>query len=88
MNSQQFLEDRLTATQALIIAYEDAVLQIGTNGMQQYTLDTGQTRQVVSLADLGSLRLTLDGLYNRCATMEARLNGGGNGRTTVVVPCY
>lgn len=84
MNTTQFLENRLTATQNAIIAYEDAITALATNGVSSYTLDTGQSRQVVTRLELGSMRLTLDNLYNRCATLEARLNGTGN--TTVVCP--
>ena len=71
-----YLEARITKTKGLIEAYEDAMLALAT-GAQTYKLDTGQTVQSVTKADLGSMRLVLDGLMNRCATMEARLNGSG-----------
>ncbi len=80
-----FLVDRITATKAQIVAYEDALLAFGTNGaIQSYTLDTGQSRQTVTRADLSTMNKVLDGLYNRCATLEARLTGG----TTQVRPCW
>ena len=73
----QFLNDRITATKALIVAYEDAALALG-NGVQSYTLDTGQTKQTVVRADIEKLNKMLDTLYNRCGTLELRLNGGGS----------
>ena len=70
-----YIQGRIAATKALIEAYEAAALALG-NGVQSYTLDTGQTRQIVTRADVKELNATVDTLYNRCATLEARLNGG------------
>lgn len=71
-----FTKERITATKALIVAYEDAVTALGTQGgVVSYTLDTGQSRQTVTRADISSLNRMLDSLYNRLATLEARLNG-------------
>lgn len=80
-----FLIGRITVTKALIIAYEEAILQISTGAVQSYTLDTGQSVQTVTKLNLNTLNESLGGLYNRCATMEARLNGSG---TTMVVPSW
>lgn len=71
-----FIKERITATKALIVAYEDAVTALGTQGgVVSYTLDTGQSRQTVTRADISSLNRMLDTLYNRLATFEARLHG-------------
>lgn len=72
-----FLQARITATKAQIIAYEAAIDAIIAGGIQSYTLDTGQTDQTVTKLNLAATQRTLDSLYNRCATMEARLNGSG-----------
>lgn len=73
-----FLQERITKTKALIVVIEDALLALGPNsGLMSYTIDTGQSRQVVTRFDIARLNNMLDGLYNRCATMEARLNGSG-----------
>lgn len=79
-----FLQDRITATKAQIVAFEDAALALGTGGIQSYTLDTGQSRQTVTKLDLEWIQRTIDSLYNRCATLEARLNGG----SVVVSPAW
>jgi vacuolar-type H+-ATPase subunit D/Vma8 len=71
----EFLQERITATETAIAAYEDAVLAIGTEGVESYILDTGQSRQNVTKIDLASMQRTLDSLYNRLATLQARLNG-------------
>lgn len=73
-----FLRDRITATKAEIIIYEDAVTAIGVGGVQSYTLDTGQSRQTVTKLNLTELRKALDSLYNRLVILEARLNGGNS----------
>lgn len=72
---QDFIQDRITATKAQIVAYETAIEALATGGVQSYTLDTGQSRQTVTRLDLSALNNTVDSLYNRCATLEARLNG-------------
>lgn len=81
-----FLEERITRTKALIVAYEDALLALAGDGAQQsYTLDTGQTRQTVTRADIPRLNKMLDALYNRCTMFEQRLNGGGS---TIARPVF
>ncbi len=78
--STDFLQDRINATEALIEAYEAALLALVTEGVQQYTLDTGQSRQVVTKASIPSLERALDSLTNRYYTLTARR---GNGSTTM-----
>lgn len=72
-----FLQERIDATKAQIIAYEDAATALAGGGVQSYTLDTGQSRQTVTRLDLRALQDKIDSLYNRLATLEARLNGSG-----------
>lgn len=72
-----FIQARINATKAAIEAAEDAELALVGGGIQSYTLDTGQTRQTVTKANITELRNYIDALYNRCATLEARLTGGG-----------
>lgn len=70
-----FIQARIDATKLAIIAYEDAFLALA-NGTQSYTLDTGQNRQTVTQFNLTEMRRNVDALYNRLATLEARLSGG------------
>jgi hypothetical protein len=70
------LQASIAATKLAITAYEAAQLALATGGVQSYTLDTGQTRQTVTKLDLDGIQKTLDILYNRCATLSARLTGG------------
>jgi len=72
-----FLQERITATKAQIVAYEDATTALASGAVQSYTLDTGQTRQTVTKLDLVGLQKTLDALYNRLCVFEARLTGNG-----------
>ena len=71
-----FIQARIGATKLMIVAYETAADALAA-GVQSYTLDTGQTRQTVTKLDLIALQNTIDGLYNRCATLDARLNASG-----------
>lgn len=74
MNAAQ-TQASLTATLATITAYEAAQLALGIGGIQSYTLDTGQTRQIVTKLDLADIQKVLSSLYNTAATLTARLNG-------------
>ena len=71
-----FLQSRIDACKAQIVAYEAAVLDLAS-GVQHTSLNTGQTTQVVTYADLGQLQRALDALLNRLATLEARRNADG-----------
>lgn len=79
-----YIQTRITVTEALIEAYEAAILALGTGGVQSYTIDTGQSRQTVTKMDLSQIQRSLDTLYNRLVTLQARLNGG----TVLAVPAW
>lgn len=73
----EFLRQRIEATKAQITQYEDAISHLSAGSMQSYNLNTSQTTQTVTRFDLNRLQATLDSLYNRLATLEARLTGSG-----------
>lgn len=70
-----WLQDRIDRTKSIIATYEDAIEALST-GAQMYQLDTGQTRQMVTRAQLPQLRSVLESLENRLDSLEARLCGG------------
>lgn len=72
-----FWQERIDATKAQIIMYEDAIMQLSTGVVQTYSLNTSQTTQSVTRFDLNRLQATLDSLMNRLATLEARVYGCG-----------
>jgi len=71
-----FLRTRITATKAQIIALEDAMLALIAGTILSYSLDTGQSVQKVTKQDIDKVEAVIASLDNRCATLEARLNGG------------
>lgn len=73
----QFWIDQLTAAKAAVVAYNAAILALGSDAIQSYTLDTGQTRQVVTKANLTELKNARMSLLNEVATLEARICGSG-----------
>lgn len=74
--SREYFLTKIASTKTLIDAYEAAILALGGQGaVQSYTLDTGQSRQTVTRADLATLNKTLDSMYNRLAVLEARIYG-------------
>lgn len=77
-----WLDERITATKAAIIAHENAITALA-GGAQMYQLDTGQSRQLVQKAQLSQLRNALEELENRLAVLEARKCGASSyGRPT------
>ena len=82
--TEEYLEARVEATKTAIEATEAAIAALSA-GAQMYTLDTGQTRQVVQKADLSTLRNTLLGLLNLLAWYETQLCGTGAAR---VIPGF
>jgi hypothetical protein len=71
-----FLDSRITATRALIIAIEAALLALITGGAQSYTMDTGQTRQTVNKLDVPALQRQLNGAYALLDALETRAGSG------------
>lgn len=76
-NENDWLDARITKTRANIEAIEDAITTL-SSGASSYTLDTGQTRQSVTKANIGSLRLQLRELYALHDTLQSRRCGGGS----------
>lgn len=72
-----FLQDRINATKNQIEALENAAADLSAGTIQSYTIDTGQSRQVVTRSNVSSLNKQIDSLYNRLAMLEARLTGSG-----------
>jgi hypothetical protein len=72
-----FLKERITATKSQIATLEDAALSLSTGAITSYTLDTGQSRTVVQKSSINVINKVIDSLYNRLATLEARLTGNG-----------
>ena len=77
-DSEQYWRDRIATVKALIDAYDAALLALGTGAVQQYSLDTGQTRQTVTKANMATLRDTRDGLLDEPVGLQARCGGGGS----------
>lgn len=69
------LRAKIARKKATIEAYEDAITALAA-GAQSYSLDTGQTRQMVQRAQLSQLRNMLSSLENDLAVLTAKLCGG------------
>lgn len=70
-----WLQDRIDAKKALILSIETAISAL-VSGAQSYTLDTGQTRQTVTRANLSELRKTLSWAEAELERLDNQLNGG------------
>jgi hypothetical protein len=84
MIDQAYVQERIDKTKTAIAAYEDAIIALA-GGAQQYSLNTGQTIQVVTRANLTNLRETLDMLENRLSYWCNKQSGAQvfNGRPGV-----
>jgi len=71
-----YIDARIAAVKARIEAYEAAILALTEGEMTQYTLDTGQSRQVVMLHDVNRLEKTLNAAYNMLQFWENKKTGG------------
>ncbi len=73
----EFIQAQIDATQTAILAILAAITAI-SSGAQTFSLDTGQTRQVVTKADIASLRLSLNSMRNDLRMLGYQLNGGAS----------
>jgi hypothetical protein len=71
----EWIQQRIAAKKALLIEIETAITTVAT-GAQSYQLNTGQTQQLVTRANLGSLRLMASGLESEIVALQARLGCG------------
>jgi hypothetical protein len=58
-----------------ILAYQAAALDLAENRMQSFMIDTGQTKETVTKANIKLLQDTIDQLYNRYAVLCGRCSG-------------
>ena len=81
----EWINTRITNTKTAIEAYEAAITTFANDdAIVSYTLDTGQSRQVVTRNDIASLNRTLDSLYVRLEMLQARINGAA----TLAIPGF
>ncbi len=86
-NSYQFWYNEYINTKTLLLEIEKAILKLTQKQINEYTIDTGQTRQTVKYNDLPALRSWQNQLLTTIATLEARLKIGGS-RAVQVVPLW
>jgi hypothetical protein len=80
-----FWQGRLDAAMARALVMETALDSLVSGGIQSYQLDTGATRQLVTRANLATLRDSLESTYSLISTLSNRLGCGG---VTRVVPGF
>jgi hypothetical protein len=73
---REWVERRIEQTRTMIERYEEAILKV-SSGAASYTLDTGQTRQTVTSANLTEMRRALESANNTLRMYENELCGEG-----------
>lgn len=68
-----YLEAQLALCEEAIAATWAAITAVSTGAVQSYSLDTGQSRQTVTKANLGSIRLQLNDLFSMRDMLNARI---------------
>ena len=63
--TESYIDDRMTAIQAMIEAYETAITTLSSGTTRSYTINTGQTIETVTKKDLFRLQQGLDWLIGR-----------------------
>lgn len=81
----EFFRQQVEVIKAKIVAYNTAAANIASGAIQSYEIETGQTRQKVTRANVAELERAIQSLMNQLATLEARLCGAG---TTRIVPAF
>ena len=76
--TDDFLKEQITEIKALIKAYQAAELQIATDQIETYTLDTNQSRQTVTKQNLAVLKNATKSLYNQLEVLCTRVDGSGS----------
>jgi cysteine sulfinate desulfinase/cysteine desulfurase-like protein len=70
------LDAKIAKTKELISATEDAILAV-VSGSQNYQLDTGQSRILVTKANLASIKNMLQYLESRLVQLQRARSGCG-----------
>jgi len=76
--TEAYCQARIDALAAQVVAWETAILDLASGATQQYSLDTGQTRTVVTKYQVGSVRIAIDAANNQIAMWLARCNGASS----------
>lgn len=79
-----WIQERVARTRAMIVATETALEAI-QSGAQSYSLDTGQTRQTVTKANVAELRGNLKYYEERLTELEAQLTTAVSGPASAYV---
>ena len=84
------IQQKIANLKALIDAYEEASLSLASGNIQEYIIDTGQTKQVVKKLDMDKLDGIIDSLYNRLTILCNRYPEctGSSGGTIIVRPSW
>jgi hypothetical protein len=72
------LDERIEKARAILSALEDEMLASLNGGVASFTLDTGQTREVVTQRSIGEIKNAISSATNHLATLIARRDGRGN----------
>jgi len=82
-----WIQDRIAATKTIIVAYEGAILALA-QGAQSYKLNTGQTDQWVSKANLAEMTSTLKTMRTLLAEQQNELAAAQGAQATAfrVIP--
>jgi len=73
----QFYKQQYDALKARIEAYNTAILAITVEGVQSYTLDTGQTVTTVTQQNVTQLENAIPRMMSQLEVLQTRLTGCG-----------
>ena len=76
MLDQAWCQARIDALKDRIVALEAAQDDLALGKIQAFTLDTGQSRQVITKKSLRSMETVIEENYNRLDALEMKCNGG------------
>jgi len=69
------IQIRIDKYKLIMSNYEDALIFLSTNPRKSYSIDTGQTKESVTVHNIGDITSTIETIENIIARLERQCNG-------------
>lgn len=84
MQTDEFIQTQITRIEAMLTAYNDAIIAITTGQIQSYSLNTSQSVQTVTKHNIAAIQRQYSALLSQHESLCARIHGG----SVQARPCF